>query len=80
MTYRLSQPNGKIIRYNSKPRNLNQIKPTEEASLDDIYSRLKRDVKRSSIITRMHQKKNAGVVTRHTLETKRPQNEVLTKA
>lgn len=75
MSYRRSQRNGKIIRYESKQRDATITKATEEASMDDIYMQLRRDVKRSSIITRLQQKKNGSVAGRRNTDVKRPPDE-----
>ena len=81
MSYIRPPRNGKIIRYESRARDLNiNTKASEDISIDDIYSQLKRDVRRTSIITRMHQKKNASVALRRGTEYKQPANDELSKA
>lgn len=74
MHYRLTR-NSNIIRYD---RGRTTITKATEATteLDDVYAQLKKDVKKSAIVSRMMQKKSVSVAGRHTTTNMKPSLEV----
>lgn len=74
MHYRLTRKsniNPNIIRYDKGRTTI--TKATEVTTdLDDIYTQLKKDVKKSNIVSRMIQKKSVSVAGRHTTSNIKP--------
>jgi hypothetical protein len=72
MSYRPARQS-KIIRY-EKDRTA-KTKGTDSNEFEEVYNKLKQDVKRSSIITRLTQKSNS-VAARRISEMKKSTNEI----